>query len=476
MPSDPAAEVTSAETTGSIIDRFGGIRPMATKLGAPVTTVQGWKKRGLIPQARHADILAAARREGIALDSSELAATDAVSGTRPDPAPPDPGKAVPDAAMPLTVPIVIRRGGLAAYSALILSVLVAVGAGCAGYAGWQFYLRPLQARVAALESRPGGGSDELARRVGKLENDIARSAPTSASSAPPADSAGQAGGPAAIGDGDRRLAALESALAELRAGSARTEQMAKNLSDLQVAAGGRELLAQSIRDIQSSTAAAQGEVERLKAEVTAFGGRLDQVDAALVDRRQVALRAEATVLSVGQLRAALATARPFAKEVAALRSLAGDDAAMAASLDQIQPFAEAGIPTNEILTRDFARMAPVLVRSAVVGDGRSWWRQTLYHIGTVISIRRIGENIPGDSTDAVVARAEGKIGDGELAGAISALQTLSGLPAEMASSWIHDAGHRVVADAAADELDRIAIAHLGGGAPVAATPAPQGDK
>ena len=79
---------------------------MATKLGAPVTTVQGWKKRGLIPQARHADILAAARREGIALDSSELAATDAVSGTRPDPAPPDPGKAVPDAAMPLTVPAV----------------------------------------------------------------------------------------------------------------------------------------------------------------------------------------------------------------------------------------------------------------------------------------------------------------------------------------------------------------------------------
>jgi hypothetical protein len=44
-----------------IVDRFGGIRPMASKMRIPVTTVQGWKKRGVIPGNRRGDVLRAAR-------------------------------------------------------------------------------------------------------------------------------------------------------------------------------------------------------------------------------------------------------------------------------------------------------------------------------------------------------------------------------------------------------------------------------
>jgi hypothetical protein len=57
-----------------IIERFGGIRPMASKLEVPVTTVQGWKKRGAIPTNRHLDLLAAAARHDIKLDPAELEA------------------------------------------------------------------------------------------------------------------------------------------------------------------------------------------------------------------------------------------------------------------------------------------------------------------------------------------------------------------------------------------------------------------
>jgi hypothetical protein len=56
-----------------IIQLFGGIRPMAGKLGVAVSTVQGWKERDTIPQARHADILAAARKHGIELAEERLA-------------------------------------------------------------------------------------------------------------------------------------------------------------------------------------------------------------------------------------------------------------------------------------------------------------------------------------------------------------------------------------------------------------------
>lgn len=50
-----------------IIERFGGIRPMAAKVGAPVTTVQGWKKRDVIPGTRRDDVLKAANENSIDL-------------------------------------------------------------------------------------------------------------------------------------------------------------------------------------------------------------------------------------------------------------------------------------------------------------------------------------------------------------------------------------------------------------------------
>src|SRR3954447_23169461 len=71
-PSDGANPNGSAAER--IIEKFGGIRPMAHKLGMPVTTVQGWKKRGAIPSARHPDLIAAASRYNIPLDQSELEA------------------------------------------------------------------------------------------------------------------------------------------------------------------------------------------------------------------------------------------------------------------------------------------------------------------------------------------------------------------------------------------------------------------
>lgn len=55
---------------GEIIERFGGIRPMATKINAAVTTVQGWKKRDVIPAGRREQVMSAAVAHDI--DVSDL--------------------------------------------------------------------------------------------------------------------------------------------------------------------------------------------------------------------------------------------------------------------------------------------------------------------------------------------------------------------------------------------------------------------
>ena len=50
-----------------VIEAFGGIRPMAKKLGVAVTTIQGWKERNAIPVQRLDQVREAARLEGIDL-------------------------------------------------------------------------------------------------------------------------------------------------------------------------------------------------------------------------------------------------------------------------------------------------------------------------------------------------------------------------------------------------------------------------
>jgi hypothetical protein len=454
---------TTAEATEAIVDLFGGIRPMATKLDTPVTTVQGWKKRGLIPQARHADILAAAQRETIALDPAVLAATDpgGIGSGRGEPRAPEEG--APSA---VVVPVV-RRRGVAGPLALVLSLVILVGITAAGFGAWRFYIEPLQGRVAALEARPttdpatASALTDLRARLDGLDSRVTEGAGRAASDMGSTTVAHTASISAGGVEPDR-LAQLEKQVADLKAGAAETAQLAKRLSDLQMAAGGRELLTQSIMDIQSSTAATQGQVERLTKQLAGLTGRVDTVDAALARRKQQSLRAEAVMLAVGELRAALRTNGAFAKEVASVRALAGGDADINSVLDKIQPNADDGVPSMDDLRTDFGHLAPDIVRSAVVGDGSKWWRQALYHIESVISVRRVGDSVKGDAVDAVVARAEAKLEEDDLKGAVQALQPLTGLSSDVAQPWIHDARDRLALNAAEAELTRLSIDRVAG--------------
>ena len=53
------------ENAAEIIEKFGGIRPMSSKINVAVTTIQGWKKRGVIPAARKSAIIEAAQEHNI---------------------------------------------------------------------------------------------------------------------------------------------------------------------------------------------------------------------------------------------------------------------------------------------------------------------------------------------------------------------------------------------------------------------------
>ena len=71
-----------------IIDKFGGVRPMAAAIQKPVSTVQSWKVRGSIPDANKPDVLTRARELKLELRPEDFfpAKSDAADDSLPAPA------------------------------------------------------------------------------------------------------------------------------------------------------------------------------------------------------------------------------------------------------------------------------------------------------------------------------------------------------------------------------------------------------
>jgi len=57
-----------------VIGAFGGLTPMARALGLAVSTVQGWKERGEIPQRHWLPIMNVAKEAKIALKLEDFVA------------------------------------------------------------------------------------------------------------------------------------------------------------------------------------------------------------------------------------------------------------------------------------------------------------------------------------------------------------------------------------------------------------------
>jgi uroporphyrinogen-III synthase len=145
----------------AVIAAFGGIRPMAHKLGVAVSTVQGWKERGIIPANRRDQVLEAAAVAGIEVDEAAFASAarparsrraetpEARSAAAPEPAtagevlpppgraettaaapePPEPERSEPEPSGPEpAAPPARRRGRTASVVTAVVVALVAVGA------------------------------------------------------------------------------------------------------------------------------------------------------------------------------------------------------------------------------------------------------------------------------------------------------------------------------------------------------------
>lgn len=487
----------------ALIKQFGGIRPMATKLGVPVSTVQGWKQRDAIPAARLSEIGAAATANGIVLDAPPAVETDdgtAVDSEPPGP-PPNPARTGPGPPVGAPPSPPLRRGGGFAIALSVVAVLVSLGA--AGGVLWlnsagtgdaqqaravSQRLEAVEAdvavattladRLAALE-RVGGGAEELARVIAGLEGDLAAVEASLSGEIETLLSAATgptAGGPNASSAQldllERRLAAMEQAgpggyasgLGSVRDRVDGVESSLIGLSETQ-SAFAAQLSAAATADALAvageriDALEARGEqLALLMGEIAGLEGRLAAIAADVVEPRALAL-----VLALQQMRVAVAAGVPFAVELDLARRLAGGDSALAGPLASLDAQAASGLATADQLRAGFPNVVRALLQASLKADASASLADRLRaRVAGVVSVRRtdVGGEEGGNDIDRALARADAALAMGDLAAVVTALAAYAdGSPAEVVE-WLMAARARAAAEEVIAQVDATAFAIL----------------
>ena len=187
--------------------------------------------------------------------------------------------------------------------------------------------------------------------------------------------------------------------------------------------------------------------------------RMDVLEA---DRSRLA-SAAASALAAAALAEASQTSRPFAQELQALSA-----SAPSVDIDALAADAERGAPSRAALAASFPDYAARAASAArAPGEGAGALARIGYALSRVVTLRRVGET-PGSSVDAVLARAERQVGEGDVVAALATLEALPPSAKDALGRWRDRAERRAridrqIAEIRAQALDELtALARSGG--------------
>ncbi|MPY68769.1 MAG: hypothetical protein GEU92_01645 [Alphaproteobacteria bacterium] len=202
----------------------------------------------------------------------------------------------------------------------------------------------------------------------------------------------------------------------------------------------------------------------LEAALARLGERLQAVEARAGSNAGSAEGA-ALLVAAGELRAAVRAGRGYAAALESARAVAPDSPAMKAALATLAAHAEKGVAGIDDLRDRFGPMAREAAQAGLAPEGAGWVDQTLSRLSRLVTVRRVGEDAAAEDTvTGRLARAELRLAAGDLPGAVAAIKGLEGKPAAAATGWLADARAHLKAEEALATANAEAIRVLGGGA------------
>ena len=201
---------------------------------------------------------------------------------------------------------------------------------------------------------------------------------------------------------------------------------------------------------QQETAKENPEVE----DVTKAGEQAQAVETVLGDVPKENLKAAALLLAFTQFRSAVnRDNQSFGEDLSLLQKLVGDkDPALNAALTRLAPHAEEGVLTPGGLSNELRSMTGEIVLASLKGEKVSIVDETDSHFGKMLKSEDMVEPDQdnsaaalkaqadqGNDVQANIAQAQSLLNEGDIAGAINAMERLDGPAAQAVQPWLEKA-------------------------------------
>ena len=267
---------------------------------------------------------------------------------------------------------------------------------------------------------------------------------------------------------DRRIAVIENRPAASPNELAELRQQLQALENRPAAAAGDIAeLRQQVKALEAKPAAAPPELTETRQQVqqlTTANADLGKRVAALEKGEQAQSAADPTdttlLLAVLQIREAIETARPFAAEYDALAALARARPDIAAAAAPLAEPAKSGVASRAVLIERLRALRGAIATAQAAPADHDWATRAWGQLRGLVTIRRV-DGAGQSAAEAGVSAAERALAAGDLPGAVTALDGLTGSAAEAARPWRQMAGQRLAAEEALHRVQSLLVARLG---------------
>jgi len=212
-------------------------------------------------------------------------------------------------------------------------------------------------------------------------------------------------------------------------------------------------------------AALKAEIADLHTALKTLGGSVDGIKAAAnasgtANQKAVAgARASAVIGIAARLGTAMESGKPFAADLALLQPFIQDDAKLGELSAALLPAAQSGVVSRTALAAEFPAMAKAALAEDRADD--SFGERLLGKVKGVVSLRRVGADVPGDSAEAKLARAEAALEAGDLAKAVELVKSLPPQTQRATAAWLGRAEAHLNAQRTVDQISAYAVSLLG---------------
>jgi uroporphyrinogen-III synthase len=228
-------------------------------------------------------------------------------------------------------------------------------------------------------------------------------------------------------------------------------QMLGTVTRLRESSSGQAAVERSMDTLRQLLAGSADKPENFNGSVEEARKKDPTLDALLGPVKGQDLAAGAMLLVLNEFRSNVSNSRPYAQDLATLQKFAGNDPKMNQALQKLAPYAAGGVMNRKALQAELKGLAGDIVMAKLHGQDVSVQEQARKRFERLSQAQNAGD-ISGAGSDAVVARAQLLLDQGDVRGAMRELQSLDGQAAAAAQPWMQNAAGNVTAEDSSNDL------------------------